>query len=138
MMLTRLFAAVPCLALCAAASGCIIVDDSQPQPAAGYGMLSVYWTLDGSASPSICSYYGVDRVDVALYDANGDHVIDAQPYCEDFGVSFDRVADAGYDVEVTLLDAAGSPLSDLVILPVDVWADEETVVDIDFPDASIY
>ncbi len=135
-MLTKLFAAAPFLALCAGAAGCVIVDDSQP--VVGNGILSVYWTLDGAADSSVCSYYGVDRVDIAVYDLDDYLVVDAQPYCEDFGVTFDRVPDAGYNIEVTLLDSIGSPLSDTAIVPVDVWENEETVLDIDFPDASIY
>ncbi len=77
-------------------------------------------------------------MDVAVYDA-GDHpVVSARPLCEDFGVSFDGLADAGYSLELTLLDFDGAPVSDTVVVPVDVWEGEESIYDVDFPDAIIH
>ena len=134
-MLPKPFIAVSCLAVFAA-TGCVVVENDPP-PSPYYGTLATNWTLDGSDHPSVCSYYGVDRVDVAVYDDRGDFVVDAQPICEDFGVSFE-MPDGVYSAEITLLAPGGSALSDTVVVPVDVWADEITVIQIDFPDASIY
>lgn len=133
-MLPKPFIAVSCLAAFAA-TGCIVVENDPPT--LYLGTLTTSWTLDGSDHPSVCSYYGVDRVDLAVYDVDGDIIVDAQPRCEDFSVSFD-IPDGVYSAEITLLAYGGSALSDTVIVPVDVYVDEITVIQIDFPDASIY
>lgn len=137
-MLHRLFTVVSCLALSAAAAGCVVVArDSPPRPV-GVGSLTTYWTIAGSADPDVCLYYGVDRVDVAVYDFADRSVTWAQPYCEDFGVSFDGLLDDRYTLEATLLDVGGFPVSDTVVVDTDVWGGTETIVDIDFPGAIIY
>jgi hypothetical protein len=137
-MLPKLFTAISCLALSAAAAGCYVVArESPPQPVLA-GSLTTYWTLDGSSDPDVCWYFGVDRVDVAIYDFTDRPVTWAQPYCEDFGVSFDGLLDDSYTLEATLLDLGGSAVSDTVVVYTDVWAGEETIVDIDFPGALIY
>ncbi len=123
------------LALCAAQTGCVVVAQGSPTPAVG--ALSVDWTLAGEAHPDTYAYYAIDRVDVAVYDASDRAVVWAQPYCEDFGVTFDGLEDAGYSVEVTLLDVTGAAVSDTLVLSVDVWDGEETVVDVDFPPSTI-
>jgi hypothetical protein len=136
-MLKKLFAAVSCLALSAAAAGCFVVADASTPPVRT-GTLTAYWTLDGASDPDVCWYYGVDRVDVAVYDMDDRAVVWAQPYCEDFGVSFDGLLDAGYTLEVTLLAPSGGAVSDTVVVYTDVWWGEETIVDVDFPGPAIY
>ena len=135
-MFAKLITAASCLALAAAATGCVVVDD-EPTPSSAYGTLTAQWTLDGSSSPSSCGYYNVDSVDVAIYDGRGDYVTAAQPYCEDFGVSFDLPTGA-YSAELTLLDAGGYAVSDVVAVDVDVFRNDETVIDANFPGAIIY
>jgi hypothetical protein len=137
-MLHKLYTAVSCLALSAAAAGCFVVARESPPPPAGVGSLTAYWTLDGSTDPDLCWYYGVDRVDVAIYDFADRTVTWAQPHCEDFGVSFDGLVDDSYTLEATLLDVGGVPLSDTIVVDTDVWRDRETIVDINFPGAIIY
>ncbi|MEZ4302751.1 MAG: hypothetical protein R3B70_47955 [Polyangiaceae bacterium] len=138
-MLKKLLSVISCLALSAAATGCVIVADGPgPGPSVGTGALTTYWSLDGSIDPDICWYYGVDSVDVAIYDMDDRPVIATRPYCEDFGVTFDNLLDDSYTVEVTLLDPGGYPLSDTVVVYTDVWAGDETIVDIDFPGPTIY
>lgn len=136
-MITKLFSALGGLLLCTATASCVIVDDDRPSPTS-YGTLTAFWTLDGSAHPSVCSFYAVDRVDVAVYDDAGFFVADAQPLCEDFGISFD-VATGWYETEMTLLDFDGFAVSDTVIVDdLRVLRDTEVIVDVDFPDSTIY
>jgi hypothetical protein len=134
-MFTKL---VTALALCAATSGCIVVDDTNPPSSTSYGVLTALWTLDNANDVDVCSYYGVDRVDVVIFDDDGYDVGGAQPFCEDFGVSFD-VSAGWYSTEVTLLDVNGNIVSDTVgVVDLLVERDNEVIVDIDFPDSSIY
>lgn len=134
-MLKKPLTAVSCLALLTA-SGCIVVDDPGPDPYYNGTLDTIVW-LDGSDDPSLCSYYDVSRVDVVVYDANDDFVVDAQPTCEELGVAFDLPAGTYY-VDVTLLGPGGSAKSDTVSTGVDVYREELTELIVDFPDASIY
>lgn len=135
-MLTKLISA---LALCTAATGCVVTEDTTPPTTTtAYGTLSTQWTLDNADDSDVCAYYGIDRVDVAIYDDDGFDVGGAQPFCEDFGVTFD-LQTGWYSTEVTLLDAGGYTMSDTVVV-VDLRVERNTdvLVDIDFPDASIF
>jgi hypothetical protein len=136
-MLDKLFTAVSCLALSAAAAGCVLVARESPPPVE-VGSLTTYWTIDGSSDPNMCWYHGVDRVDVAIYDLDDRPVTWAQPHCEDFGVSFDGLLEDGYTLEATLLDPGGYAMSDTLVVHTDVWWGMETIVDIDFPRVLIY
>ena len=135
-MITRLITPFACLALLAASSGCVVVD-GDPQPSPAYGTLTASWTLDGSAGPSICTYYAIDHVDVLVLEDDGWPAADAAPYCEDFGVSFDLPA-GWYSTEVTLVDFHGIAVSDTIVVDVQVLRDAEVRVEIDFPDSSIF
>ena len=135
--LTRWMTALSCLALSVAATGCVIVADGHGQ-VRGTGSLTTSWSLDGSVDPDVCWYHAVDTVEVAVYDLDDRRVISARPYCEDFGVTFDGLRDDAYTLEVTLLDAGGHAVSDTLVVDTDVWAGEETFVDVNFPDAIIY
>lgn len=134
-MFAKLILALGGIALCAAASGCVVVDDDgRPAPE---GTLTTSWTLDGSASPDACAYYQVDRVRVIVVDDTGLAVTDDEPYCEDFDTSVD-LSIGSYSTEVTLLDVYGGAISDTTVTNVRVLADTETFVDVDFPDAAIF
>ncbi len=135
-MFTRLVTPFACLALFAASSGCVVVD-GDPQPSPSYGTLTARWTLDGSAGPSICTYYAIDHVDVLVLEDDGWTAADAAPYCEDFGVSFD-LPEGWYSTEVTLVDFHGIAVSDTIVVDVQVVRDAEVRVEIDFPDSSIF
>jgi len=134
-MLTKLITA---LALCAAASGCVVSEDHSPPPtSSATGMLTAYWTLDGYDDATVCADYGVDRVDVVVYDADGFNTADARVFCEDFGVSFDLGA-GWYSTEMTLLDVDGYDMSDTVVVDVQVLRDTEVIIDVDFPGSGIF
>lgn len=124
------------LVLCGAAMGCVVNQDP-PRSTPSHGTLTALWTLDGADDDLVCSYYAIDRVDVVLFDYDGYVVDEAQPYCEEFGVSFRLLAD-WYSTEVTLLDFGGNAVSDTVIVDTQVPVDTEVFIDIDFPDATIF
>lgn len=124
------------LVLCGAAMGCVVTEDAPP-PSPSRGTLTALWTLDGADDALVCSYYAVDYVDVAIFDDEGFVVVDAQPYCEDFGVSFD-LRPEWYSAEVTLVDVGGHAVSDTIIVDTQVPPDTEVFVDIDFPDSTIF
>jgi len=128
---------VTALALCATATGCVVTDDSPPPTASSYGTLTALWTLDGSDDADVCSFYVVDRADVVVFDEDGFSAVDAQPFCEDFGISFD-LRSGWYSTEVTLLDFDGYPVSDTVVADVAVVRGNEVIVDVNFPDAAIF
>lgn len=134
-MFTKL---VTALALCAAASGCVVPeeDSTPPAMAAGYGTLSTYWTLDGAVDADACTYYGVDRAEVVVFDEDGYQVAEAEPFCETFGAMFE-LRNGWYSTEVTLLDMDGFALSDTVVVEVRVMRATKVFVDVDFPDSTI-
>jgi hypothetical protein len=134
-MLQKPFLAFTCFSILAA-SGCVVVDNSDPAPIY-YGTLDTIVTIDGTTDPGLCAYYGIDRVDVAVYDGTDTLVADEQPICEQFGVAFDMPS-GPYIIDVTLLAPGGSPLSDTVSVGVDVFRDDLTILEVDFPDGSIY
>jgi hypothetical protein len=133
-MLSKIIPTIAGLALCAAATGCVVVDDGPDVPT---GTLTTSWTLNGSAGPGACDYYQIDRAHVAIFDEDGFMVADEEPFCEDFDISFD-VPVGWYTTEVTLLDWTGGGVSDTVITDVRVARDTEVFVDVDFPAASIF
>lgn len=134
-MFTKLVTAFAGLTLCAASSGCVI-EGRDPQPSPSYGTLTTFWTLDSSTDPDVCRYYAVDRIHVVVLD-DTEISVDALPFCEDFGASFD-LPSGRYSADVTLLDFDGFAVSDTVVVGVRVVRDTEVRVDIDFPDSSIF
>lgn len=134
-MFKTLASALSLVVLGAALGGCIVTTD--PTPGLGTGTLTIDWTLNGSSHPSACSHYWVDRVDVVLVDDFGDLVAHEEPYCEDFGISFE-LENGWYTTEVTLLDAERYAVSDTAITDVFVRRNREAVVGVDFPEAVIY
>lgn len=138
-MFTKLTSALSGIFICAATTGCLVTDrDPPPQPSSASGMLTTTWTLDGSSDPGVCAFYAIDRVDVVVFNERGRSYVDAQPFCEDFGVSFD-LPPGLYTNEVTLLDFYGNAVSDtVVVVDLSVRRDTETFVDVDFPDPLIF
>ena len=130
-MFSKLIPALGGIALCAAATGCVVVDHGgQPPPE---GTLTTSWTLNGSSSPDACTYYQVDRVRVIVADDTGLALTNDEPFCEDFDMSVD-LSIGSYSTEATLLDVGGRALSDTTVTHVRVLADTVTFVDVDFPE----
>lgn len=110
--------------------GCLVVDDDDdPDP---IGTLEVLWTIDGRTDPVDCLDFGVDRLELRIYD-RGDLIDEIEPFCEDFGVALDMF-DGVYDGEATLVDsfdrvvAVPEPLDNI-----DIIAGTTLTIDIDFP-----
>jgi len=85
-------------------SGCFVVadDSSGPLPV---GTLTVKWTIDGQRSAFDCEDFGVDRLELVIYDDSGATVDEVEPLCESFAVSVDLV-EGSYFADVTLVDSA--------------------------------
>jgi hypothetical protein len=134
-MWNKLIITLSSIALCAAASGCFVVEPAEPSPAAE-GTLTTGWTLDGSTDANACAYFRVDFVHVVIVDDAGFVILDEEPNCKDFELSVD-LSTGRYSSEVTLLDFRGYAVSDTFIADALVARDTETFVDFNFPDASI-
>ena len=111
--------------------GCIFVgdddDDSDP-----VGTLEVRWTIDGLTDPLDCADFGVDRMELQIYDG-GRLVDEFEPYCEDFGISVD-LFDGIYDGTATLIDSFDNPATSTEQLEaIDIIAGTTLTIDVDFP-----
>jgi len=84
-------------------SGCFFVadDGGGPPPT---GTLTVHWTIDGQRSSLDCADFGVDRLELVVYDESGAEVDEVEPFCESFVVSLDLFEDS-YFADVTLVDS---------------------------------
>jgi len=85
-------------------SGCFVVADDGPA-SAPVGTLTVDWSIDGRHSSFDCTDFGVDRLELVIYDESGDEVDEVEPFCESFTVSLDLV-EGSYFADVTLVDSA--------------------------------
>jgi hypothetical protein len=117
------------------ATGCLFVDDDDDDRdvSPALGTLTVLWTIDGQTNPDDCAAFGVDRMELVLYEA-GDYVVDeVEPLCEAFGISIDML-DGLYYGDATLVDSFDRAAT--VTLPVDdidIIAGTELEIPIDFP-----
>lgn len=112
--------------------GCIIVDDDDDDS----GVLTVAWTIENYNEPSDCAFYGVDRLELAIYDIFNDEVTTTYPLCEDFAVSV-VLPEGLYSIDVTLVDSFNESVTTTTSIDgVDVEEDEEQVVPINFPTRS--
>lgn len=110
--------------------GCLVVDDDDdPDPT---GTLEVRWTIDGLTDPLDCADFGVDRLELRVYDG-GDLVDEVEPFCEDFGVSLEMF-DGVYDGEATLVDTRDRAATLTEPLDaIDIIAGTTLTIDVDFP-----
>ena len=125
------------LALAAALglSGCFITTDDGV-PSRGplpRGTLTLDWTIDGQRSGLDCSDFGVDRLELIIYDASGAEVDEVEPYCESFEVSVDLVEDT-YSADVTLVDGADRSVTLTKTLDaIDIIEGSDLNISVDFP-----
>jgi len=114
------------LLLAFGAAGCSVghVDDD--------GLLTVQWSLDDSFDPDACLDYGSSSIELVIYDRYDDVIDQFEARCADFGTSIE-LEDGAYGLDATLLDRSGRSVTTTLQLQVDVYEDEETFVDIDFP-----
>jgi hypothetical protein len=125
--------------LAAALPGCVVdttADDVIVVPERT-GILTVATTIDGDTNPNACAYWGVDYLELIIYDSFGREFVDAEAPCEDFAVSVE-LPRGDYSADATLIEASGAPVS--VTLPLDalrVTPDTELTVEVDFPSSSM-
>ena len=110
-----------------AVPGCLItVDDDDDEG------LFVDWTITGDFDPLLCDVFGAFDVEIAVVDLFSNRVDTFYEPCDSFGISLAALP-GSYDVELTMLDRRGDPISDTLIdRNVDVFEDEETYVPFDF------
>ncbi len=103
-------------------------------PESGTGQLQVEWSIGGEAESAYCSGYGVDRVEIHLFDAAGDESGEGLVVaCGDFETTVESLHSGSYSVTAQLLDQAGEPLTDVKgPTIVKVEADATRVVLFDF------
>jgi hypothetical protein len=114
------------------ATGCLFVDDDDDDSPPAVGTLTVNWTIDGQTYPEDCAAFGVDRMELVLYEG-GDYVVDeVEPLCEAFSVSVDLL-DGIYYGDATLVDSFDRAAT--VTLPIDdidIIGGTELVIPVDF------
>jgi hypothetical protein len=121
------------LGLALALSGCFFVADDGTVARPLMGSLTVEWTLDGQQSGFDCADFGVDRLEIVIYDAAGDEVGELEPYCESFAISLD-LEEGRYFADVTLVDSLDrSATLTETIDRIDIIAETELNVEVDFP-----
>jgi len=114
--------------------GCIIVDDDDAPPAL-VGTVTVDWSIAGFQDPNDCVDFGVDRLELVIYDGPGDVVDVYDPYCEEFAVSVD-LYEGYYFGDVTLLDGFDDPVTLTKEIDIDIIGDTVLEIPIDFPPSS--
>jgi hypothetical protein len=122
-----------------AASACV-VDSSEPDTVvvSGDGVLTVTWTVDGTSNPSECAFQGADSIDIIVTTPSGAQMTEVSDACEAAATSID-LPPGTYDADAVLLDAAGHTITTAVDLGrFTIYADDELVVDADFPEDSFY
>lgn len=116
-------------------SGCLFVaedddDGLEPWPV---GTLTVNWSIDGLTDPIDCEDFGVDRMEVVIFDLAGDEVAELEPFCEAFGVSVD-LPEGSYFADVTLVDTFDRAATLTETLDaLDIIGGTDLTVGVDFP-----
>jgi len=111
-------------------SGCFVTaNDDRPLPV---GTLTVDWSIDGRHSSLDCADFGVDRLELVIYDESGAEVDELEPFCESFAVSADLV-EGSYFADVTLVDSADRSVTLTKTLDaIDIIGDTELDITVDF------
>jgi hypothetical protein len=115
-------------------SGCFITtDDGHSRGPLPTGTLTVDWTIDGQRSGLDCADFGVDRLELVVYDLSGAEVDEVEPFCESFEVSLDLIEDS-YSADVTLVDSADRSVTLTKTLDaLDIIDGTDLNVSVDFP-----
>jgi hypothetical protein len=129
------------LAAAALLTGCEIdagIDAGPVVVTDGIGSLTVGFTVAGREARDVCADFGVAAADIQVFDSFGDFVTDVEVDCNDFSGSID-LAEDDYRAEVTLVDANDNAVSTTAIVRrLDVIADTDLEVGVDFPANSIF
>ena len=115
------------VALAFGAAGCVVdVHDHHD------GLLTVQWSVDDTFDPGACFDYDARTIELVIYDRYDDVVEQFEVRCADFATSIE-LPDGVYGLDATLLDRAGHSVTTTLALEFDIYEDDETLVDIDFP-----
>jgi hypothetical protein len=116
-------------ALACALPGCLIVDDDDDDP----GTMTLGWTVEGLQEPSDCAFYGIDRLELTVYDFFDDAVVTSYALCEEFELSI-RLPEGYYSADATLIDGLDRAVTRTQLIDsIDIVEDEELFIPIDFP-----
>jgi hypothetical protein len=97
------------------------------------GTLTVTWTIDGVTDPGLCQTAGANAFELVVYDDFGNFVTEIEAPCDWFFVSLD-LDDGFYSADATLIDYNDRAVTTTATLyDLDIVADTDLVVDLDFP-----
>ncbi|HWO09696.1 MAG TPA: hypothetical protein VNN80_09465 [Polyangiaceae bacterium] len=117
-------------ALVFALPGCLIVDDDIDDDP---GTLTLAWSVDGAVEPADCAFYGIDRLELTVYDIFDDPLVTSYALCEEFELSI-RLPEGYYSADATLIDSFDRSVTRTqVIDDIDIIEDEELYIPVDFP-----
>jgi hypothetical protein len=123
------------LLVCLGLSGCLFVDDDDDDGGDPIGTLTVRWSIDGLRDPLDCLDFGVDRLELRLYEG-GSLIDEVEPLCEDFSTTIEMF-DGIYDGDATLVDGFDEAVTLTEPLDnIDIIAGTDLLIDIDFPISS--
>lgn len=116
-------------------SGCLFVaeDDDRGLEPLPFGTLTVNWSIDGLRDPIDCEDFGVDRLELVIFDLAGNEVDELEPFCEAFGISVD-LPEGSYFADVTLVDSfdRAATLTE-TLEALDIIGGTDLSVGVDFP-----
>ena len=113
-------------------AGCVVAD---PQPIAvrGDGLLTVEWTVHGTADPHECASEGADAIDILVTTPGGASVAEATDDCR-ASTTIIELPPGSYYADAVLLDSAGHSITSAADLGgFHIYGDDELVVQADFP-----
>ncbi len=83
-------------------------------PLSGAGSLTVTWTVEDSAASNACEAAGARTIQLALFDATGAPVGDAETAdCEAFSATITNLPAGNYSLTAQLFDASGAAVTTL-------------------------
>lgn len=115
-------------------SGCIASSEGSPTPVASHeGVLTVTWSIDGTADPAQCSVRGVSAVDIVVETPARAVAAELVEPCE-ASLAQAALPPGAYYADITLLDRSDSPITQTVYLGrVRLYGADEWIIDADFP-----
>lgn len=112
------------LALALAAPGCVVVAD---EPSTG--VLTVRWSIEGTFAPAACSAHRAASAQIVASS------VTVRAACTTFAASV-QLPRGLQLVSVSLVDAAGQPVTTAIQLRIDIMGGYETFIDTEFPASS--
>ena len=122
-----------------ALSGCVVSAGVDAGPGPGDGAITTEWSIGGAYGGSVCFDNYVSDIDIAIYDTrSGKFVTEVTFPCDAYAGTIDGLPDGVYDVEAFLIDETygDAATTTAVVGAVDVYAGEESIIDVNFPASS--